>query len=122
MRVSFTVAGKVVGTNAAYKRSGSTAGRVGFYMTKEAKEFKARIWLAGFIAANESKWPVDYDGPISLTLKTFNCRQDVDSASKLEMDAMQGVFYINDKQVMKLTAEKAKDDKGPRVEIEVEMI
>ena len=46
-------------------------------------------------------------------------KPDVDNLAKLVLDAMNGVFFLDDKQVISLTVSKAYDN-VPRVEVRIE--
>ena len=44
-------------------------------------------------------------------------RPDIDNSLKALNDALQGAAYINDRQIMKITASKHLDKRNPRVEV-----
>lgn len=44
-------------------------------------------------------------------------RPDIDNGLKALNDALQGAAYINDRQIMKITASKYLDKRNPRVEV-----
>ena len=56
MTLRFTVPGRPIGTNSAYKRSGMVNGRKGFYLTPEASAFKERLRVYAIQAAQKVGW------------------------------------------------------------------
>ena len=44
-------------------------------------------------------------------------RPDIDNCLKALNDALQGAAYLNDRQIMKITASKYLDKRNPRVEV-----
>lgn len=59
--------------------------------------------------------------PVAVTMRWFRAakRGDLDNRLKILLDALQGVAYANDQQVVELHAYRAEDPKRPRVEVEV---
>lgn len=116
MRLCFTVNRRPVSVNASYAKTATA-----FYMTKEAKDFKAAVASAAFAAANKgTRWPVTLHD-CHVRIEAYNTRHDVDGVGvKIILDAMQKIVYENDRQVKELTIAVLKDaTKEPRVEIEV---
>lgn len=60
-------------------------------------------------------------GPVRLTLRVFRARKsgDLDNRIKILGDALQGVFYANDAQVVEIHATLHDDKFDPRIEVEV---
>lgn len=60
-------------------------------------------------------------GLIRLRLRFYRAqrRGDLDNRIKVLLDALQGVAYADDAQVVKLEAELHEDSKNPRVEVEL---
>lgn len=85
-------------------------------LTKEARRYKASVLLRGKIAGAK---PVS--GPVELRLVVHfrDRRSDLSNRIKVLEDALQGVSYLNDKQVHRLVAERGEDCETPFVEVEV---
>lgn len=63
-------------------------------------------------------WPV---GPVSVTLHWFRARRsgDLDNRIKVLLDALQGLAYLDDKQVVELHAYRHDDKANPHAEVTV---
>lgn len=83
-----------------------------------------RIWrqhLSDHLAVLHNTIPC-YEGPIEVSIGAFFKRPaatkldypvpDVDNIAKAILDGIQGVSFVNDKQVIKVTAEKAWSQPG----------
>ena len=116
MALSFSVPGKPVGTNAAYR-----AGKGRYYLTKDAKAFKERLRAYAVLAKNSSDWKPSKK-PIGVHIVVWNSRHDADSPVKFCLDALQGIFFENDRIVESVKAEKRKDNGEPRVDFRVFVI
>ncbi len=70
-----------------------------------------------------SQWHVGpHSGPLAVTLRQYfgdKRKRDVDAYIKIILDAMEGIVYENDNQVVRLVAEKFYDKDRPRVEVEL---
>lgn len=64
------------------------------------------------------------EGDISLTIKIYRPRKsgDLDNRIKCLQDALNGVAYRDDSQIVELHAYRYDDKKNPRVEIELEQV
>ena len=60
-------------------------------------------------------------GPVAVTIDVFRARKsgDIDNFCKVLLDALQGIFYVNDAQIRRLTVTMADDKQDPHVEIAV---
>lgn len=60
-------------------------------------------------------------GPVSVTVDAYRPRQigDLDNTLKVLLDALRGIAYVDDAQVVELHARRHEDKANPRVEIEV---
>ena len=88
------------------------------YMTRKGKEMKE---LYQSEAKKQYKGKVisgDCDMEITLFFKDRRAR-DVDNFNKLVLDALEGIIYLDDKQIQKLTVEKKLSAENPRIELEV---
>lgn len=121
MTLTFTVPGKPVSVNAAYKRRDLANGGKGLMLSSEAKWFKATVGAHALIARQKAKWPaLKSVRAVDLTIVTWNCRHDADAPVKLLQDALEGILYVRDSVVRSVTASRAKDGAGPRIVVTVE--
>jgi Holliday junction resolvase RusA-like endonuclease len=61
--------------------------------------------------------------PVWLDVQIFyNRDRDTQGGLKLLCDALEGIVYVNDKQITELTAHKEQDKLNPRVIIKVESL
>lgn len=60
-------------------------------------------------------------GPVALEVRWFRSRKsgDLDNRLKVLLDALNGVAYEDDSQVVELHAYRSDDKNNPRVEIEI---
>lgn len=65
--------------------------------------------------------PVVLTGPVAVTIDVFRARKsgDIDNFCKVLLDALQGIFYVNDAQIRRMTVTMADDKQDPHVEIAV---
>ena len=86
------------------------------YKTAEAREYQAAV-------ANRARLHVvePLTGPVTLTVTWFRKirRGDLDNRLKVLLDAMNGVLYVDDDQVVEIHAFRKDDRLNPRVEVEV---
>ncbi len=61
---------------------------------------------------------------VAVTLRVFRPQRsgDLDNRLKCLFDALQGVVYANDSQVVEIHAYRFEDKKRPRVEAEVKIL
>lgn len=83
-------------------------------LSAEAREYKARMatYAAGLQPSQE---------PVSLTIRLYRPRKagDIDGPLKPLLDALQGLLYVNDSQIVELHVTRHDDKERPRVEVEV---
>lgn len=88
------------------------------FWTQRGKDTKV-----GFQTEIASEWQNEpHSGPLALTIRFYfkdNRRRDIDSHLKCLLDAMTGIVYDDDSQVIELHVFKFIDKKQPRVAIEV---
>ena len=86
-------------------------------VSKEARLYRRR---AASLALSAGMRPVD--GPAKVTLEVFRPRKsgDLDNSIKVLMDALRGVAYRDDSQVVEIRAHRWDDKDNPRVEVQVE--
>jgi Holliday junction resolvase RusA-like endonuclease len=119
--VSFTVRGKPISTNQAYKIRAIARGRGAFammYLSKEGKAWKESLQSAARAAMGASS---AFEGPVRVDLRVFfpTLRGDADGPVKFLLDSLAPAVYLNDRQVQGYSVVKAKDAADPRVEIAV---
>jgi hypothetical protein len=123
MIVRVKVPGKVVGKNA---RNGPRGGpKLGILLRTEAREFMERVALYGLAARNASEWPREMLAPrlVRLTVDVWNTKHDAAASSPLIADALEGVYYHNDRVVCYDPQELPLKDGGEaRVEITLELL
>lgn len=91
-----------------------TRGRV--LVSREARAYRARCQTAALAQrAKVLSGEVELSGVVYFE----NRRRDLDGAIKVLLDALEGICYANDRQVWKLSLEKAIDRESPRVEITI---
>ena len=123
----FVVPGKAVGKNAAYLRLRNdlkTARRArGLLLSQAGRDFKDRVKRIGH-ANRPPWWPKDPLQPkrVRVTVRMFGSRHDAGACTQLVKDALEGVYYDNDR-IVEHGAESPADPKGTpaRVEIDVEL-
>jgi crossover junction endodeoxyribonuclease RusA len=93
----------------------SVPGR-GVLLSAEARRYKEE---AGMVALAAGVRPVD--GPVALTITLYRPakRGDVDGRLKGLLDALNGIAYQDDSQVVELHAYRLDDKDYPRVEVQV---
>ena len=86
-------------------------------LSAEAREYKAR--MATYAAGRQP-----LQGPLRLTITLYRPRKigDWDGTLKPLSDALQGVLYVNDSQVVEAHVYRRDDKDNPRVEVEVEAV
>jgi Holliday junction resolvase RusA-like endonuclease len=85
---------------------------------------KFDVYKTNFVGNVEEQVELDapYEGPVRIIAKFYmgtRRRKDLPNAGKLEFDALNGIVYEDDSQIMKIESEKIYDKENPRVEIEV---
>lgn len=120
--ITFTVPGKPVSVNGAYKRRSLAGGGKGLMLSPDAKWFKSAVAARALVARQiHSGWPkLSSVGDVHLTIVTWNARHDADAPIKLLQDALEGILYVRDSAVRSVTASRAKDAAGPRIVVTVE--
>lgn len=65
-----------------------------------------------------------FEGAVAVNICWYRKRRsgDLDKRLGVVLDALQGVAYVNDSQVVRLVAERYDDPKHPRLEVAVEAL
>lgn len=89
-------------------------GKRGVYQTPEATAYKEH---AALTARLEGVEPLA--GEIVVVLEIYRPRKvgDIDGVFKLVFDALNGVAWFDDKQIVELTARRHDDKHNPRIEL-----
>lgn len=89
--------------------------------TSEATAYHSKALVH---ARNRGILPLPQSARVCLTIHWFRARKqgDVDNRIKVCADALQGVAYHNDSQVVELHAYRHEDPERPRVEVEVRAV
>lgn len=85
-------------------------------VSPEAKDYKAAVYLQ---ASHLGIRP--FTGPVAVYLHVYRARKsgDLDNSIKVLLDALCGVAYADDKQIVELHGWRHDDPENPRVEVEV---
>ena len=116
MPILFTVPGMPISVNHLYVNLGP--GRR--FPSAEGKSFKHAVsWLAT-IAMKQAGYGMIISG-VGVWLKFYfkTMGSDIDNCIKAILDAMTGIAYKNDTQILKLYAEKFKEPANPRTEVTI---
>ena len=93
--------------------------RTGNWMVIKSKE--ALQTVKDFTVQAKAQWKgKPLEGPVALKALIYypSRRQDLDPS--LLMDILQGIAYLNDRQIEQMTLQKYIDRDNPRVEVNVE--
>lgn len=95
----------------AYWRSIVIRGAVRVLVSGEARKYKERV--ASLIPANPA------NGHLSVTMAFYRPRRigDLDNSIKVTLDALKGILFHDDKQIVEIRATRHDDKDNPRVEI-----
>jgi Holliday junction resolvase RusA-like endonuclease len=108
MIVKFEVPGKPV----PQQRPRVMRGGWAFDPAKCVKAKKA-VRMIALAHANKMRWKAS-NSRFGVTLMFFGAHplSDVDNLAKLILDALKGIFWIDDRQIDEIHAHKEKEDKG----------
>ena len=84
-----------------------------FVTTPEAKAYKQRVFSS---LANKCE-PLRGEVAINVTVFRPAKRGDLDNYLKIMLDALQGIAYIDDKQIIEIHAFREDDKRNPRVKL-----
>ena len=86
-------------------------------ISEEAKAYKA-----GAAESAKSQGAVVFDCPVSVSVWVYRGRKagDLDNRLKVVLDALQGICYADDNQIVELHAYRHDDKGNARIEVEVE--
>lgn len=83
--------------------------------SNEARDYQRAVKLRGL--AGKRADPLV--GPVAIHVDVYRParRGDLDNSLKVTLDAIQGVAYLNDEQIVYLSASRNEDAANPRVEV-----
>lgn len=85
-------------------------------ISEEGRRFKIRCINAAHL---QCRTPLTGDVSLRATVYFKDRKRDLDNCLKPLLDALQGIVYVNDRQVVHLDFTKALDKGNPRIEMEV---
>lgn len=89
-------------------------------VSAEAKAYKIdAAWMAKAAGITEP-----LAGDVALTVRWYRERKSGDLSNRLKIleDALNGIAYNDDSQIVRIVAERYDDKRNPRVEVEVEKV
>lgn len=89
-------------------------------VSREGRAWKALADVA--VAAQCRQRILGGDVAVSIVAYMPDKRRDLDNIIKPALDCMQGAAFANDRQIVRLIAEKRYDKNNPRLEMEIEGI
>lgn len=100
-----------------YWRTAVQRGYVKTYVSKEAEAFKTNVLLLARQAGVEM-----LDGELGIGIKIYRPQKsgDLDNRIKVLIDALRGVAYADDNQIVLIFAKRFDDKLNPRAEVCVE--
>jgi Holliday junction resolvase RusA-like endonuclease len=96
------------------------------YTTTTARKYKntAKLLALAQLNAWSRGGHSPHHGPVELTVRVFRPRAqgDLDNTLKVLLDALNGIAYVDDSQVVALHAFRHDDKLKPRVEVEIQAV
>jgi len=85
-------------------------------VSEAAKTYKAGVWM---VAQHAGMRP--FTGPVAVYVHVYRARKvgDLDNVNKILLDALCGIAYQDDAQIVELHSWRHDDKDNPRVEVEV---
>ena len=99
-----------------YWRTTARGGRVLTYLSEEARAYRAHVLRLGRALGVT---PTSADVELRLVVYRPRRAGDLSNRVKVLEDALIGVAYADDSQVVRIVAERLDDAASPRVEVEV---
>lgn len=95
-------------------------GSRGMYKRQEVSQYQKEVKLICL----SQRHTEPCDNPIRLSIGWFRPqkRGDLDGKLKIVIDALQGMLYFNDAQIVEIRAYRVEDPMNPRLEVEVEAL
>ena len=88
-------------------------------VSADAKAYKAGVWMQAQQARLQP-----FSGPVAVYVHAYRPRKtgDLDNANKVLLDALCGIAYQDDAQIVELHSWRHDDAQNPRVEVEVRQV
>lgn len=101
----------------AYTSKRTNRPAAAIFVSDEAEKYKKEV-------ARQARGQMMIQSEVILTVKVFREQRsgDLDNRLKVLCDALQGVVYANDSQIVEIHAFRFEDKKNPRVEVEVQAL
>lgn len=109
--ISFTIDGKPMSKSNSYRM-----GKGKYYVPKAQKDYEAKV----LDAAKQSYLGDALEGEIEMEIRLFfpdKRRRDAQNYTKSICDALNGVVYKDDSQIVRITITKTLDRDKPRAEV-----
>lgn len=89
--------------------------------SEAAREYQQNAKLSLLAGWRQSEWQKAFAGPVRVEIDVYRPtkRGDLDNSIKVLLDALKGVAFVDDDQVVELTAARHDDKANPRVEVNV---
>ena len=89
-------------------------------LSREGRNYKRRAAIAA-LASGIHRLPLDV--PVVVGIAVFRPRRigDLDNTCKAILDALAGVAYVNDSQIVEIHARRYDDKANPRAEVTIEV-
>ena len=123
--LTFTVPGRPV----PWQRAGYNRKTRTFFPPPKTDAYKQRVRWAAVMALHRAGHRRDawkpLETPVRITLEVFfpdRRRRDLDNVQKAIGDALQGVLFVDDSQVVEWRTRKSVDRENPRCEVTVEVV
>lgn len=86
-------------------------------VSREARAYK----VAAALQAKAAGLSAPLEQAVAVVLRVYRPRRigDLDNSIKVTLDSLRGVAFLDDKQVVRIEAERHDDKANPRVEVEV---
>lgn len=114
--LTFTVLGTPI-SKARPRTFVNRRGRTLTYTPPKTREFET---LVAWEARRAKVRPTN--APVAMTLRFFRCRGDADNLTKSILDALNGIAYDDDRQVVELHVYVTRADAKPRTEITIRQV
>lgn len=89
------------------------------HRSEEAKAYKLAV---GMVVTQQGTQAIEvHRGPVAVTVAVYRPRKsgDLDNRLKVLLDALKGIAFEDDEQVVRIEATRHDDKANPRVEVEV---
>ena len=115
--ITITIPGPPVAKQRARVGKG---GRV--YTPPETRSYEQKVAVFATVAARRAKWKVTSE-PVEIDVRIYRARAtgDLSNFVKAIEDGMNGIIYVDDRQIVSIDAAMFLDRKNPRTEVKVRL-